>query len=268
MTRAAERLHMSQSAVSRKVQRLEDRVGRPLFIRDGHDLRLTRDGRILVADARKIVDLHDAAVARLESSDLTGTVRLASNGEVNPCQIASLIGTFKHRHRHARVEFALDHTGALSQDVDEGKIDIAVLQVDKAHLRETDIVLWEEDLVWTTSVADNFNESPVPMIDFGVHCYYNDFTHLLLNEAGIEFMPVFSASSSIDVTAAVEAGIGVAVLSRRYLGPDVVEWDPPAEIGPLPQVLQVVRIVPGERPEAVDALVALIQSEFTRGRAA
>ena len=51
MTRAAERLHMGQSAVSRKVSRLEERVGQSLLIRDGHTLRPTRAGRALLPDA-------------------------------------------------------------------------------------------------------------------------------------------------------------------------------------------------------------------------
>ena len=83
MTRAAERLNLGQSAVSRKIQRLEQRVGTPLLIRDGHELRPTREGRALLPDARRMVDLHDRSVARLRTSDVTGTVKLSSNGEVN-----------------------------------------------------------------------------------------------------------------------------------------------------------------------------------------
>ncbi|MEM9464315.1 MAG: LysR family transcriptional regulator [Actinomycetota bacterium] len=268
MTKAAQRLHLSQSAVSRKVQRLEERVGRPLLIRDGHDLRPTRDGRALLADARTIVDLHDNAVARLESSDLTGTVKMASNGEVDLGQIASLLGTFKLRHPAACVEFTLDHTGALVDRVDDGTLDIAIIQVTEERARPTDIELWSEDLVWVTSVDDAFCTSPVPLIDFGEHCYYNDFTHRILDDAGIAFSRIFSAASSVDVRAAVEAGIGVAVMSRRYLGDRVVEWSPPVPLPPLPVVRQVLRTVPGEQPDAVAAVIETMQAELTCGRLA
>ncbi|MEM7339391.1 MAG: LysR family transcriptional regulator [Actinomycetota bacterium] len=266
MTRAAERLHMTQSAVSRKVQRLEERVGRPLLIRDGHDLRLTRDGRALLADARALVEIHDNAVARLESSDLTGTVKLSSNGEVNLCEIASLLGTFKLRHPMAHVEFALDHTGSIVDQVDHGGIDIAIIQVTEDRVRPTDIVLWSEDLVWVTAAGEQRREAPLPTIDFGEHCYYNGFTHKILHDAGIDFTTVFSAAASIDVRAAVDAGIGVAVMSSRYLGENVVEWRPPVDLAPLPEVVQVLRTVPGEQPDAVAALVETIQTELTRGR--
>lgn len=266
MTRAAEHLHLTQSAVSRKVQRLEERVGRPLLIRDGHDLRLTRDGRALLTDARMLVELHDKAVARLESSDLTGTVKLSSNGEVDAAQIASLLGTFRCRHPGSKVEFTLDHTGTLIERVDSGAIDVAVIQVSEDLVRPTDIKLWTEDLVWVTSAGDPFDQRSIPTIDFGPHCNYNEFGHRILRDAGIEFTPVFSAASSVDVRAAVAAGIGVAVMSSRYLGPDVVEWKPPVELAELPKAVQVVRTVPGEQPDVVGVLVDTIRSELSRGR--
>ncbi len=142
MTRAAERLNMGQSAVSRKIQRLEERVGRPLLIRDGHAVRPTREGRLLLSDARAMVELHDRAVARLASSEVTGTVKLGCNGEINSSRIASLLRTFKYRHPGATVEFTLDHTGALVDRVDDGSLDIGIIQVTDERARPTDIELW------------------------------------------------------------------------------------------------------------------------------
>ncbi len=266
MTKAAERLNLGQSAVSRKIQRLEDRVGRPLLIRDGHTLRPTRAGRSLLNDARAMVELHDRAVARLNSSDLTGTVKLSCNGEVDICQIASLLGVFKCRHPHANVEFTLDHSGSLIDWVDSGAIDLAVFQVTEKSLRPSDIQLWTESLSWVTSASHPFRENPVPLIDFGTHCYYNEFTHQILEDAGISFRPAFSAASSLDVRAAVQAGIGVAVMSSRYIGGDIVEWRPSVDLEPLPTATQVIRTVPGEQPDAVAALIETIQKELSQGR--
>ncbi len=265
MTSAARHLNLGQSAVSRKIQRLEQRVGRPLLIRDGHSLRPTRDGRALMNDARAIVELHDRAVARLESSDLSGTVKLASNGEVDAGQVASLLGEFKCRHPGATVEFSLDHSGSLTDWVESGEVDLAIFQLTEERVRPTDIRLWTEELCWVTSAVEPFLDGPVPLIDFGDCCYYNDFSHKILDDAGIEYRTVFSASSSTDVRAAVQAGIGIAVMSRRYLGGSVVEWKPPVSLAPLPNVAQIIRSVPGERPEAVAALIGAIQDELTQG---
>jgi DNA-binding transcriptional LysR family regulator len=266
MTKAAERLNIGQSAVSRKIQRLEDRIGRPLLIRDGHTLRPTRDCRTLLSDAQTMVELHDRVVARLASSDLTGTVKLSCNGEVETDQIAALLGLFKHRHPGANVEFTLDNSGSLIDWVDSGTVDLAVFQVTEESLRPSDIQLWTETLSWVASASDPFLDQPIPLIDFGTHCYYNEFIHRILDDAGIEFRPVFSASSSLDVRAAVQAGIGVAAMGTRYLGGDIVEWQPPVELAPLPVVIQIIRSVPGERPDAVAALIETIEQQLTQGR--
>ena len=268
MTRAAERLHMSQSAVSRKVQRLEDRVGRPLLIRDGHTLRPTRDTRALLDDARTMVELHDRAAARLQNSDLEGNVRLASNGEIDTTQIAAILGAFRCRHPGATVDFTVDHTGALVDWVEEGEVDVAIFQTTEEGVRPTDIRLWEEDLVWVTSENESFSDQPIPILDFGDHCYYNSFTHTILDNAGIEFRTAFSAPTSFDVRAAVEAGIGVAVMSSRYACGEVIEWRSPVELAPLPKITQVIRTVPGERSEAVDVLVDTIRTELIATRPA
>lgn len=262
MTNASQRLNMGQSAVSRKIQRLETRVGRPLLIRDGHTLRPTRDGRTLLADARTMVELHDRAVARLESSDLVGTVRLGCNGEVDTSQIAALLGAFKHRHPGAIVEFTLDHSGSLVDWVESGDVDLAVFQVTAGALRASDIPLWTDQLRWVTSASCPFTEFPVPLVDFGSHCYYNEFTHRNLGDAGVEHQQVFAAASSRDVRAAVQAGIGIAAMSARYICDDIVEWQPPVPLGPLPEVVQIIRSVPGERPDAVAALIETIRSEL------
>ena len=263
MTTAAARLNLGQSAVSRKIQRLEQRAGRPLLIREGHTVRPTRDGRALISDARSMIELHDRSVARLQSSDLTGTVKLSSNGEVNTCQIAAILGTFKCRHPGATVEFTLDHSGSLIDWIDEGSIDLAIFQTTDQWVRPTDVRLWSEDLVWVTSASIEHSDFPVPVIDYGTHCYYNEFTQKILIDAGVSFRPVFSAASSLDVAAAVEAGIGVAAMSASYLGGDIVEWKPPVLLDPLPQVTQIIRSVPGERPDAVAALIKTIQDELT-----
>lgn len=260
MTRAAERLHMGQSAVSRKVSRLEERVGQSLLIRDGHTLRPTRAGRALLPDAREMIEIHDRAAARLSSSELEGSVTVSSNGEIEIEQVAALLGAFRRRHPSTDVEFSLDSSGALVDRVESGDLDVALFQVDDERLRPTDIILWSEQLLFMSSASDRFVDSPVPFLDFGEHCYYNEFTHARFDEAGIEYKTVFSASTSSSVRAAVEAGFGVAALSERYLGGDVIPWTPPVPVEPLPRVHQIIRTVPGETADVVDALVETIRS--------
>jgi len=162
MTRAAGQLNLTQSAVSWKVKRLEERVGRPLLIREGHAIRPTRDGRALIDDARRLVDIHDRAVARLRSSELTGTVKVGSNEEVDAERMASLLGRFRLAHPQASIEFIIDHTEHLAKKVDAGEIDVAVIQVDDHDLRRDDVVLWTDVLRWVSSCEATYDEGRAP----------------------------------------------------------------------------------------------------------
>ena len=100
------------------------------------------------------------------------------------------------------------------------------------------------------------------MITFGERCVYRPLSEPLLKAAGIGYHTAFSGPSSIGVHAAVAAGLGVAVLSDRFLGENVVEWPRASEVGPLPVVHQVARQVPGEASPLMAALMDAIDAEL------
>ncbi len=263
MTRAAEHLHLSQSAVSWKVKRLEERVGRPLLIRDGHSLRPTRDARSLLDDARAIVALHDRAAMRLASTELAGTVKLGSNGEIDPLRMAAMLGRFKRTHPGATIEFLIEHTDLLVEQLEQGIVDVAIIQVVEADLRPTDTVLWTDQLRWVTSCESSFEPpAAIPLVTFGEHCFYRTLSEPDLVEAGIDHVLAFSAASIAGVCAAVSAGLGVGVLGSRYLDDEVVPWPPGDDLPPLPVIHQIVRTVPGESADVADALVDAIAHEL------
>lgn len=263
MTRAAEHLHLSQSAVSWKIKRLEERVGRPLLIRDGHSLRPTRDARALLDDARSIVELHDRAALRLASTELTGTVKLGSNEEVDPARMAAMLGRFKQTHPGATIEFLIDHTEHLTENLDLAVIDVGIIQVDDHDLRPTDTVLWSDPLRWVRSCEADFDPAgTVPLITFGEHCFYRKLSEPLLVDAAIDHAVAFSASSISGVRAAVGAGLGVGVLGSRYLDADIVPWAPGDDLPALPMIHQIVRTVPGEAADVATALVDAIAAEL------
>jgi DNA-binding transcriptional LysR family regulator len=268
MTRAAERLDMTQSAVSWKIKRLEERVGRPLLIRDGHTLRPTRDGRALLDDARTIVELHDGAVWRLRSPELTGKVKLGSNEEIDSTHIASLLGRFKRSHPNATIEFVIDHTQRLSKLVDSGRLDVVLIQVTDQQLRPDDTVLWTDDLHWVVSPKWTYDTGTVPLITFGDLCFYRKLSEPILDAAGIDHVNAFSGSATSGVLAAIEAGLGVGVLSSWYLGDGVIDWPRGSTLPPLPRVHQIARTVPGERAATARALVDVIAEQLIDERSA
>ena len=80
--RAAERLNLTQSTISQQIKRLELETKRPLFRRTTRSVALTDDGEMLLGDARRLLQLEEAARHRLAAPRLSGTVRLGVVEEV------------------------------------------------------------------------------------------------------------------------------------------------------------------------------------------
>lgn len=263
MTKAADQLNLTQSAVSWKIKRLEARVGRTLLVRNGRSLRASRDGLALADEARSIVDAHDRAVARLATSQLAGRVRLGSNEEITASRLVPILGRFNRLHPDAWIEVVVDKSSSLTELVDRGEIAVAVIQVSGDELRDDDTILWTEELVWVTSCEVPYDNGPVPMVTFGPGCNYRALGEPLLEAAGIERWDAFAGQTTAGVRGAVEAGLGVAVIGARFLGGDIVEWKRGSELGKLPPMYQVARIDSNDVSPLTTALVDVIRAELT-----
>ena len=263
MTRAAEVLGLSQSAVSWKIKRLEERVGRPLLIRDGHSLRPSQDGEELLDHARAIVAMHDEAVARLSSSELTGRVRIGANEEITASQLVDLLGRFDRIHPLASVEYHVEQSNVLARMLGKGALDVAVLQVVEEEVRPSDQVLWNDELAWADSATQPVTEVPVPLVSYGSECCDLPLATKLLDGVHKGHRHVFSGQSRASVEAAIAAGLGVGVVSRRQLSDDLVEWEPPFDLPPLPRMCQIVRHRKEPIPAIADALVAELVVELS-----
>jgi DNA-binding transcriptional LysR family regulator len=261
MTVAARQLQLSQSAVSWKIKRLEERVGRPLLVRDGRSLRPTRDARLLVDEARIIVEAHDRAVARLRSAELSGKVRLGTNEEIAAARLVAIVGRFNRVHPHVTVEVTVSPSDDLLVQLDRGGVDVVVVQIGEHDVRPDDTVLWIEELTWATSRWADHSDGPVPLVTFGDACQYRRVSEPVLDRAGIDHYLAFAGQTTAGVHGAVVAGLGVAVLGDRFLDDDIVPWERGNALGELPRMYQVVRANPRDHDEVAAALIEALSAE-------
>ena len=263
ISRAADQLDLTPSAVSWKIKRLEQRVGKPLLIRDGHDLRPTHEGRIVLQDAPEIIQAHDRMTSRLEYPEFTGLITVGSNEEVGADRIAAILGRFRQTFPGSRVQFEVNQSRLLRPLIDGGRIDVAVIQVAEDELRSDDRVLWVDRLCWATHRDLPFDDGVVPLITYGENGFYRPVLEPVLERHSIPYRYAVTWPTSPGVQAAVAAGLGVAVLADRLLTDEVVEWERGAALDPLPAAYQVVRSVPGEQGDVIGALVEAIATELT-----
>src|ERR671910_400609 len=97
-TRAADAVHKTQSAVSMQMKRLEERVGRPVFERDGRASKLTDDGERLLDYARRIVRLNSECVASFNEADLAIITHIDRRGPSEIVRVEQLLWVTSARH--------------------------------------------------------------------------------------------------------------------------------------------------------------------------
>ena len=263
MARAAEQLELSPSAMSWKIKRLEQRVGRPLLIRDGHDLRPTREGRLLLEEAPAMLEAHDRLVRRLAHPEFTGTIKIGSNEEIGAARMAGILGRFRFSYPDATIEFVVDQSRNLLQKLARARIDVAAIQLTEEEVRPDDVVLFSEELVWATHRDLPYDDGRVDLITYGENGFYRPLSEPILDAHGIPYRYTVTAPTSAAVRAAVSAGLGVAILPSQWLSDEVVEWERGTTLDPLPFSCQVLRTVPGEQPAVTRAIVDAIVEEFT-----
>ena len=97
-TKAAERVHKTQSAVSMHVRRLEEQLGCALFVKHGRGARLTEEGERLIEFARRIVQVEAGAFAALSRKGLRGAAHLGIPDDYAESFLADILAHFNRRH--------------------------------------------------------------------------------------------------------------------------------------------------------------------------
>jgi DNA-binding transcriptional LysR family regulator len=215
-TRAADMVHKTQSAVSMQMKRLEDRIGRPLFARDGRQARLTEDGERLLDYARRIVRLNLECVTSFSEADLKGRVRLGVPDDYADRYLPEIMARFSRSNPRAEVTVICEPTPMLIERIDEGDLDLAVVTHVASHKGSQIIRL--EPLLWVTSARHDVHEQdPIPLA-LGCHtCNWRQAAVEGLEAQGRRFRVLYSSWNSSAVGAAVLAGLAVSVLPESAI---------------------------------------------------
>ncbi len=243
-TEAAERLGVTQSAVSWKIKRLEERVGVDL-VKRGQEVEATPDGRDLLVYAERILTAHDEAVAHLTRSDIEGVVRLGSNEDLPSTNLAEVLGRFGRAFPNVRLETRMALSGTVADWLDEGEVDMALIQIPASGPnapRPDDVLLWTDPLHWVQGADVEFpRREVVPHLSYGAGCAYLDEVEEAFGAAGLRWRTALECPTLAGMQGAVRAGLGVAVMHERSIPDDVIEWTDAPRSARLPHLSHVIR---------------------------
>ncbi|MBR0555127.1 LysR family transcriptional regulator [Ciceribacter sp. L1K23] len=263
ITRAADALGLSQSAVSHKIRRLEVSLDCDLLSRKPGDRTFTAAGEDLLDYAGRILGLHDEALLSLTRTTLAGRLALGLTEDTTCTDLARILGRFRRLHPDVAVRTKVRMSLVLRAMLDRGELDAAIVQVFAHEVRPTDLVLFRENIHWVKHRDLVLpKDAPIPFLSFDDDCFYRRWALDIGQDGGGVLETVFECSSAAGITAAVTAGLGVALLSDRHLRPDMtlIEDRLPAP----PSVAYIVRRARKTRNPALDTLVSEIESEISR----
>ncbi len=154
LTKAAETLNLSQPALSRAIQKLEDQLGKPLFERKPRGVVLTEFGMLFHERAKEILHLVADTLTELSESDKTGTIRLGAIPTIAPYFLPSFLRYCANRHPEITISVTEGTTKSLAKAVDDGDLDLALvaLPLDYPYLDVEK--LFDEELFLVVSSAN------------------------------------------------------------------------------------------------------------------
>jgi LysR family transcriptional regulator, hydrogen peroxide-inducible genes activator len=126
-TRAAEELNLSQPALSRAIQKLEEQLGQPVFERKPREVVLTDLGELLLERAKGILQLMEDTFSELSEAGRRGRLRLGTIPTIAPYFLPSLLSSFAKSHPDISVIVQEDTTENLIKRCSQGEIDLAIL---------------------------------------------------------------------------------------------------------------------------------------------
>ncbi len=222
-TEAAKRVGRTQSAVSMQIKRLEETIGRSLFVRDGRSVKLSSDGELLLGHARRVLRAHEEALSVFHPSELTGAVTIGAPDEYAVAFLPKILRSFAETHPQVHVNVVCEPTRSLLPKLDLDEIDFVLFteggEVDRDD-GKSDPILLREPVVWATSDKHCVHQDdPVPLALFQPGCRFRQWAVSALADAGRGYRINYTSVSFAGIETAMRAGLAVGAIPRSNVTP-------------------------------------------------
>jgi DNA-binding transcriptional LysR family regulator len=172
-TRAAETLRRQQSTISLQVQRLENALGHKLIERTPRAVKLTSEGETFLGYARRLLDLNDEVVSRVNEPQMHGTVRLGTPDDFATRDLPDVLARFTQAYPAVALEITCDLTLNLLERFRKGAFDLMLIKRERSAMPSGGIRVWREPHVWVMSERDFPSaEGPMPLVVSPQPCVY------------------------------------------------------------------------------------------------
>lgn len=217
MAEAAEILHLSQPAVSKRVSETERRLGLTLFDRIGKKLELTPAGKALIERARPWLSEQATLVDLAQQLAGQASLRLATSHHIGLHLLPPILRDLRAQYPMLKIDLSFLDSEAAYEAVERGGVDLALATLNpdrNQNLRVTP--LWQDRLDWWVHPSHPLADNPAGPVDqhLALLPETGTYTRVLVEEQ-VPLGDTLVSNYLETLAAMVDAGLGWSVLPRR-----------------------------------------------------
>jgi len=260
LSKAADRICRTQSALSLQIKKLEESVGQPLFLRDNKGVTLTESGKTLLNYAYKMIQLSSQALDDLKDCQNKETIRLGVPTDYIKCYLSSCLLEFIREFTCIELVIDTDVSGNLYKRLQQGEFDVIVA----THwlLPSQGELLFERKFHWVCAKGGNAHlRDTIPMALYPENCPIRAqvFANHQMSMRPINVL--LSTPSPHALCMAVENDLAIAPIAEFRITADMMILDAAEHnLPPLPTFNESLYLNPDTQTEATAQLIALIKA--------
>jgi len=227
LTRAAERLHISQSAASSHVRSVEDNLDTQLFVRTNRSLELTRAGQMVLRQAKAL--LNEAAeftsFARVVRGKLEGDLVIGASSEPSTSRIGNVVSALRAKHPLISLDLRARPSSGTHHALKTGELDLGIFlgrpldtglsyyQLSTMGFRVVGPAAWQAKI----ESADWAGLASLPWLTpADSSLAYSTMLTQLFSERGLELNAVVRFDNSALGRSMLKAGVGMMLMHEQY----------------------------------------------------
>jgi len=260
-TKAGKNIGLTQSGVSVKIRRLEDRLSTQVFNRTSKSLSLTLEGETLMDYAGRILSVHDEAVSRLTKPKASGELRIGLIDYFLPELLPNLLSKFRKQYPNIHLKIQTDVGINLIPLYEKGELDLVV--AGKDSYQGSCRVLTQEPLTWVVGndTEASLNEA-LHLVVLPSPCSFRRVATESLEKANRKWEVLFTGTSIASIQAAVQAGMGLSILPKGALKEGLRKAPSHLELPELP--MYSIALITDEQKanDARDVFISYLEAEL------
>ncbi|MCF7643948.1 LysR family transcriptional regulator [Bacillus subtilis] len=262
-TKTADSVFRTQSAISMQIRRLEERIGKPLFTRDGRALQLTPHGEKLLTYARRMLELNHETIVSFRTNKVQANIRLGLPDLYLEHMIEDALQPIFRDYPAVETILQCEPTDALIEHIRRGSLDLALI-VQPAGQKRTE-VLNSSRFVWVTSAENSPHEQAIlPLAMNRANCSWRQLLTDALNTIQREYRIILSTTSTRSTAMAVRAGNAITILPENMVESGMRILTEEDGFPKLPSCCLTLIRAQGIHAPAIDLIAASIKASFRK----